>query len=189
MHKARTVFLAGATGLAGHSILRRLLLEPGVERILAGHTSYGGVFVEHPRVTYVRGDLRNTADCERIMAGADLAILAAAQSGGAQEAASQPWKQVTDNIVMDAVQLEVLHKVGVRRAVYVSSATVYPETHGYLKERDLDWNQPPAPAYRICQARCGEPLSFLACQNGIGDCCRAGGEYLRALCQIRPSAR
>lgn len=115
--------------------------------IYAGHISDGGIFLNDPRVTYVRGDLRRPNDCARMMVGADLAILAAAESGGAQEAATAPWRQVTDNIVMDAVQLEALHKAGVRRAVFVSSATVYPETGGYLREEDLDWNQPPAPAY------------------------------------------
>jgi len=143
----RRVFVAGATGLAGSSIVRRLLKEPGIARIRAGHHSGGGAFVEDPRVEYVQGDLRKSEDCERLVAGTDLAVLAASQSGGAQEAVSAPWRQVTDNIVMDAVLLEALHRAGVRRAVFVSSATVYPERDGFTREDDLDWNKPPAAAY------------------------------------------
>jgi nucleoside-diphosphate-sugar epimerase len=143
----KCVFVAGATGLAGSSIVRRLLREQGIAAIRASHNSTGGAFVADPRVHYVQGDLRNPADCDRAVAGADLAILAAAQSGGAQEAVSAPWRQVTDNIVMDAVLLDALHRAGVRRAVFISSATVYAERDGYIREDDLDWNAPPPSAY------------------------------------------
>jgi GDP-L-fucose synthase len=141
------VFVAGATGLAGSSIVRRLLTCEGVTSVRAGHTSGAGVFIEDPRVVYVKGDLRRPEDCDRLVEGVDLAILAAAQSGGAQEAANAPWRQVTDNLVMDAVLLDALHRAGVRRTVFISSATVYPELPGYIKESDLDWNMPPPAAY------------------------------------------
>jgi nucleoside-diphosphate-sugar epimerase len=143
---SRRVFVAGATGLAGSSIVARLLKLDDVT-ISAAHHSGGGVFLDDPRITYVRGDLRNQDDCKRMVAGADLAILAAAQSGGAQEAASAPWRQVTDNVVMDTLLLDALHSAGVPRAVFVSSATVYPEQSGFIKEDDLDWNVPPPDAY------------------------------------------
>ena len=144
---SRCVFVAGATGLAGSSIVRRLLTLDEVVTVRAGHMSDGGAFIADPRITYIRGDLRRAEDCDRMVAGAHLAILAAAQSGGAQEAVSAPWRQVTDNVVMDTVLLDALHRAGVRRTVFVSSATVYPELAGSIKESDLDWNIPPAPAY------------------------------------------
>lgn len=143
----RIVFVAGAGGLAGSSVVRRLLAAcPGV-RVRAAHRSRNGCFLDDVRVDYVRGDLRSLEDCRRLMEGCSLAVLTAANSGGAQQAVTEPWAQVTDNLVMDAQLLQALHLEGVPRAVYVSSATVYPEADGLLREDDLDWNQDPPSAY------------------------------------------
>lgn len=142
----RTVFVAGASGLAGSSVVRGLLAASPTVKVRAGRRGDGGTVIDDPRVEYVRGDLRNDGDCRRLVKGCDWAVLAAANTGGAAQAVSEPWQQVTDNIVMDAQLLQALHAEGVRRAVYVSSATVYPDGDAAIAEDDLDWNQDPAPA-------------------------------------------
>jgi GDP-L-fucose synthase len=73
--------------------------------------------------------------------------MAAASTGGAGAAAVAPHRQVTDNLVMDATMFEAMHCEGISRIVYLSSATVYQEFNGYIKEKDLDWNQDPHPSY------------------------------------------
>lgn len=142
----RTVFVAGASGLAGSSVVRRLLTASPTVRVRAGRRGDGGAVIHDPRVEYVRGDLRNDGDCRRLVKGCDWAVLTAANTGGAAQAVGEPWQQVTDNIVMDAQLLQALHAEGVRRAVYVSSATVYPNGEAAIAEDDLDWNQDPAAA-------------------------------------------
>jgi GDP-L-fucose synthase len=142
----RTVFVAGASGLAGSSVVRALLAANPTVRVRAGRRGDGGAVINDPRVEYVRGDLRNDGDCRRLVKGCDWAVLTAANTGGAAQAVSEPWQQVTDNIVMDAQVLQALHAEGVRRAVYVSSATVYPDGEAAIAEDALDWNRDPAPA-------------------------------------------
>ncbi len=103
--------------------------------------------MDDPCVEYVAADLTRPGDCTRVAAGCDCAVLAAAQTGGAKQARERPWEQVTDNLVMDARLLEALARAGVRRAVYVSTASAYPELEGAIREEQMDWNADPAPAY------------------------------------------
>ena len=58
-----------------------------------------------------------------------------------------PHGQVTDNLIIDALLLEAMHAEGIRRIIYLSSATVYQEFEGCIKEDELDWNQQPHEAY------------------------------------------
>jgi len=86
-------------------------------------------------------------DCRRMVRNCDCAIMAAAVTGGAQMAKSSPWKQVSDNVVMDVQLLHALWCERVSRVVYVSSATVYQDFGGSIREDELDMNQDPHSAY------------------------------------------
>jgi nucleoside-diphosphate-sugar epimerase len=143
----KTVFVAGATGLAGSAIVRSLLAASPTTMVRAAHRRTGGVFIKDDRVAYVKGDLRERADCARVVDGCDCAILAAAQTGGARAARNEPWAQVTDNVVMDSLLLEALHRKGIGRVVYVSSASVYQPFDGFITEDQLDLNQEPDQSY------------------------------------------
>lgn len=143
----KRVFLAGATGLAGSAAARALLAAAPDVRIVAPHRSREGAFIDDARMTYIEADLRDAGDCARATAGCDLAVMAAAVTGGAAASASAPWAQVTDNVVMDARLFQALHDNGVRRVAYVSTASVYQPMDGAIREQDLDWNQDPASAY------------------------------------------
>ncbi|HEY1720547.1 MAG TPA: NAD(P)-dependent oxidoreductase [Magnetospirillaceae bacterium] len=144
----KTILVAGANGLAGSSIVRALLGASPTVRLRATCRSDIGAFSRDPRVTYIRADLRSSAECATAVKGCDAAVLAAARSGGAQQAANAPWLQVTDNLVMDTLLLQALHDAGIRRAVYVSSGTIYPELSDPMREDQLDWNSEPPKAYQ-----------------------------------------
>ena len=143
----KTVFLAGATGLAGSAVVRRILADFPKTRVRASHLHTTGVFIKDDRVEYAQGDLRLSDDCRRLVDGCDCAVLAAANTGGARAARDEPGRQVTDNVVMDSLMLEALHAAHVERVVYVSSASIYQPFDGFIGEDDLDWNQDPHPAY------------------------------------------
>lgn len=143
----KTVFLAGATGLAGSAVLRRILADCPETRVRAPHLHTNGVFVDDKRIEYMQGDLMLPIDCSRLVEGCDCAVLAAANTGGALTARNNPAHQVTDNVVMDSFMLEALHAEKVPRVVYVSTASVYQPFDGFMGEDDLDWNQDPHPAY------------------------------------------
>jgi nucleoside-diphosphate-sugar epimerase len=143
----KRLFLAGGTGLAGSAVLRQVLVAASDVQVRIPHRGSAGAFIKDARVEYVSGDLTQAEDCVRLMAGCDCAVLAAARTGGARQARERPWEQVTDNIVLDARLLEALHRGGVRRAVYVSTASAYQDFPGAIGEDGLDWSADPAPAY------------------------------------------
>ena len=144
--KDKTIFVAGATGLAGTSIIEHLIAHYP-DAYIRGTYRTSSPFLRHDRISYIRTDLTNRDECRRAVRGSDIAIMAAASTGGAGAAVAEPHKQVTNNLVMDAFVLEALYSEGVSRIVYLSSATVYPEYEDYIKEQDLDLNQEPHESY------------------------------------------
>jgi len=144
--KNNTIFLAGATGLVGTAIINTLInAYPSVRIRAAYHHSVP--LLQNDRVEYVQGDLASMADCKRMATGCDCAIMAAARTSGAAVLTSRPWEQVTDNLLMNTVMLQAFFELGIRRAVFVSSASLYQEQQGLIKETDLDLNKEPHTAH------------------------------------------
>lgn len=142
----KRVFLAGATGLAGSAILRHILESHPRSRVRAVYRGTGPLLAD-ARVEYVRGDLRAEETCRELAKGCDCAIMAAASTSGANVLATRPWEQVNDNVVMNARMLEAFHFEGVKRVVFVGSASLYQEFDGWIREDELDWNRDPHPAH------------------------------------------
>lgn len=140
------ILVAGATGMTGRGLVTELLAR-FPKAVLRGTWHTLPPDVVDPRVEWLQADLTCPEQCRRAAQDCQLAVLAAARTGGAQAAVSRPHLQVTDNLVMDAYLLEACALQGVSRVVYISSATVYPDQSRPLAEADLDWNQDPPPAY------------------------------------------
>ena len=141
-----TIFLAGASGMTGTSILRRILDDHPQARIRAVvHQTEPDVQSE--RVEIVRGDLRNLDDCRRMTAGCDCAIMAAAYAGGAGYTTQSPFEHARENLVMNRQMLEAFHLEGVKRIVFIGSAVIYQSFSGSITEAELDFNQDPHMAY------------------------------------------
>lgn len=142
----KTVFLAGATGLAGSAIIGRLVGEYPKVRVRAVYHETRP-FIEHEQVEYVQGDLRSGQVCRELAAGCDCAVMGAANTGGAAILESQPWSQINDNVIMNVQMLEAFALGKLKRVVYISSASLYHESDAELKEDDLDLNKDPCDAH------------------------------------------
>ncbi len=143
----RLVFLAGATGVVGSSVIETILAGSPTLRIRAAYHQRQPLTPGNDRLEYVQGDLRSAEDCRRMVRGCDCAVLAAATTGGSAALSSRPWSQVNDNLLINAQLLEAMHQEKVRRVVYISSATTYQPFEGQIREDDLDLNQDPHPAH------------------------------------------
>lgn len=104
-------------------------------------------FLKHDRAEYVQGDLRDQNACRKMVAGCDSAVMAAAFSGGSKVALNEPWRAVSENLAMNVGMLEAFHREGVKRIVFIASATLYQEFEGAIREDMLDFNHDPHPAY------------------------------------------
>lgn len=142
----QTLFLAGATGMTGTSLLETLRAQSPTTRIRAA------VHQTEPEVTYddveyVQGDLRDLEDCRRMVAGCDCAIMAAAYAGGAVYTTNSPFEHMGENLLMNRQMLEAFHLEGVKRIVFIGSAVIYQAFEGSIKEEELDFNLDPHRAY------------------------------------------
>lgn len=143
----KRIFLAGATGMAGTGVLRCLLSTIPTCRIRAGCFQNPKPLPANDRVEWVAADLSEPADCLRAVSGCEAVIMTAARTGGAGMLTTEPWRQVNDNLIMNARLLEACVQAKVRRIILVGSATMYQECSDRIREEDLDLNQDPHVAY------------------------------------------
>ncbi|MBF0460630.1 MAG: NAD(P)-dependent oxidoreductase [Magnetococcales bacterium] len=177
----KTIFLAGATGLTGSSILEHVIAHCPTTRIRAAYR-HTQPHIRHERIEYVQGDLASLEACRRMVRGCDGAVMAAAFTGGAGLTQSAPWRHIKDNLEMNIQMLEAFHLEGVRRVVYIGSATLYQDFAGFIKEEELDLNVDPSRAYagfgwtvRFLERMCrfwhdqdGMEMVLLRCANIYG---------------------
>jgi nucleoside-diphosphate-sugar epimerase len=176
-----SIFIAGASGMVGRALIRH------IQSFHPSATCVAGFFSQQPinfgsGVKSVVGDCRKAEDCLRISAGCNMAVLAAASTGGILQSVSEPWLQVNDNLIMNALLLEALAKNGVKRIVMIGSATCYQPVSGAVTEEGLNWSQDPHPSYlgigwvsryleKLCQfwhEKAGLEIIFLRAANIYG---------------------
>lgn len=142
----KRILVAGATGLAGSAIMADLLRHAPAAQI-RGSWHRNAPFLLDQRIEYLQADLSSREECQRVVAGCDCAVLAAARTSGAGVSASERSQQVTANTLLNMTLLEALVQAGVKRVVMIGSASVYQDCCGYLREDQLDLNQDPPEAY------------------------------------------
>lgn len=105
------IVVLGAEGFLGSAFAREL----------AGHPEVDGLYW-----TRAHGDLTRRENMAAALFQQDYAILCAAKIGGIAEQRADPSMPVTENLVLGARFLEACAKAKVKRALLVSSSTVYP---------------------------------------------------------------
>jgi nucleoside-diphosphate-sugar epimerase len=142
----KTVFLAGAAGMTGSSILSCLLRQHPTTQAVACCRQTEPC-VRSGRVRTVYGDLRSLEECRRMVHGCDVGIMAAAYAGGAGFTTTSPFDHTRENLQMNWALLEAFYQEGVRRIVFIGSSAIYQAFDGSIKEDELDMNRDPHEAY------------------------------------------
>ena len=108
----KRVWVAGAGGMVGSALTRRLEAEPCVL-----------VAMPEPRL-----DLRRQAETEAYIANIrpDLIFVAAARVGGIKANADYPADFLYDNLAIASNVIEAARRAGVDRLVFLGSSCVYP---------------------------------------------------------------
>ena len=107
------VFVAGHRGLVGSALVRRLLQDGPRNLLLRTHAQL---------------DLCDAAATQALFAAErpELVFMAAAQVGGIQANASEPWRFIHDNLAMAANVIDAARCHGVRRLLFLGSSCIYP---------------------------------------------------------------
>jgi len=141
--KNKNILICGATGLVGTNTLLKLKDVPGVKVRAVYHSRKPQVISKN--IVYVKADLTDFNDCVRITKGIDYVIMVAAKI-----ARRDPGRlYLVPNILMSMYMLEAAYKAGVKKYVWLSSATAYPPVKRKLKESDMFSNDPHDAYYPI----------------------------------------
>lgn len=127
--------IAGATGLMGTHMLMRLSNVPGIKVRAVFHLRKPVFFADN--ISYVQADLRNCEDCKSLVAGMDYVFMFAGILSTAAVIAKNPVSPVTENIVMNSMILEAAYLGGVKKFLWLSSSTGYPQSDMSLKEEQM----------------------------------------------------
>lgn len=125
--KNKNILVTGGKGFLGSAVVVALI-RYGVPK--------KNIFVTDSKTD----DLRNLANCRRVVAGKDIVIHLAAKVGGIGLNDEKPGELFYDNILMGAQLMEEARKAGVKKFVSIGTVCAYPNiTPIPFKEENL-WN-------------------------------------------------
>jgi len=136
-----TYLIAGCSGLVGTQTLKRLINVDGVS-VKAVHYSRIPL-VSGKNIEHARADLRDLDACKRLVEDVDYVFMLAAQLSTAPVVAKNPVSHVTSNMVMNANILEASYFSNVKKFIWLSSSTGYPQSTDVLTEDHMFLGDPP----------------------------------------------
>ena len=139
LFKDRRILVAGATGLIGSHLARRLLAEGA--RVRATHWKRD-LRIRHAALEPMRVDLTRGEDCRRAVRDMEWVFLCAASTSGAHTMASTPMVHVTPNLLIDSQMLEAAYESGVAKFMWLSSTVAYPPSERPMKEEQMFEGEP-----------------------------------------------
>lgn len=123
MNKESKILILGATGFVGRNLAERLYKEGYTNLRNHGYNRKLEGFGES-----VQGDLRNEEFVNQIMEGVDVVFHCAASTSNAVDTIYAPLLHVTPNVIINALTLEKAYKNKVKKFIFLSSSTIYPES-------------------------------------------------------------
>ena len=162
MKKTDKVLVTGASGFIGSHLLR-LLYQKGYTNLRSTSFSRdlrndfdGTLEVEH-----IKGDLQNAEFCELISKDVDVVFHCAANTSNALDTKFNPLLHVTPNVEMNVNLMEQSWKNKVRKFLFISSNTTYPDMGNEFCTEDMNVHATPMlPVYKAVggMKRYGEML-------------------------------
>jgi nucleoside-diphosphate-sugar epimerase len=142
--RRRRVLVCGATGFIGRNVAEALARRDDLE---VHGTRFTSRPYQHAGISLTRCDLRQAAEVDRLLAGVDVVIQAAAVTSGARDIVSHPWIHVTDNAIMNSLLFRAAHEHRVAQVVFLSCSVMYPSRPEPVRETDFDASQAILPSY------------------------------------------
>ena len=140
----RKIIICGASGFIGRNIAEFFAKRDDFE---VHGTYFKSKPWNNPHVKMIRADLTHQDDVNRVVAGMDIVIQAAATTSGAKEILSKPYYHVTDNAVMNSYIFRSAYEHKVSQVLFFSCTVMYQPSDTPLKEIDFDANKELYPSY------------------------------------------
>jgi GDP-L-fucose synthase len=132
-YKNKKILVTGASGFIGTNLIKELLyLGADVTGIL--HKNSPQIDFDCLSIKYLWGDLTDKEFCKKICKNQDFVFMCAADSHGALYIEKNPLELVTSNVVMNSLMLEASYDNNVKKFIFISSSTVYPDVDILMSE-------------------------------------------------------
>ena len=163
MKKSDKILITGASGFIGSRLLKSLY-ESGYTDLRATSNSRGlrNDFVGCEAIEHIKGDLQNADFCKEVSKSVDVIFHCAANTSNALDTKFNPLLHVTPNIEMNVNLMEQSWKNKVRKFMFISSNTTYPDMGDEPCREDMEVQTPDiVPVYkavgwmkRYCETLC-----------------------------------
>lgn len=144
MKKTDKILVTGASGFIGSHLLR-LLWEKGYKNLRS--TSYSRDlrydFDGCENIEHLKGDLQNAEFCKNVSKFVDVVFHCAANTSNALDTKENPLLHVTPNVEMNVNLMEQSWRNGVKKFLFISSNTVYPDMKDQFCTEDINVHASP----------------------------------------------
>ena len=142
----KQVVITGGSGMAGSAVARAISLLKDVKVRLVSRNQYK--YISYDKDFEIKlFDLLNPISEDNPFKGAEIAILCAAETSGAGFSDSIQFDQFLINSKIDINSLKLAAEAGVKKIIYVGTASSYQEHDGYITENMMDWEEGPSLAH------------------------------------------
>jgi GDP-L-fucose synthase len=139
LFKDKRILVAGATGLIGSHLTRRLLAEGA--KVRATHLRRD-VAIKHASLETMRVDLTRGENCRKAVRDMEWVFLCAASTSGAATIQATPMVHVTPNVLINSQMLEACYEAGVAKFQWLSSTVAYPPSERPMREEQMFEGEP-----------------------------------------------
>ena len=142
--KEKNILVTGGAGFIGINFIRKLLqLEAKVRATI----HINSPVINDERIEYIQCNLLNKNECRKIVKGIDYIFLCAAKTSGAGGLNNSPLSFLSPNLILNMQMLESAYEEGVKKVLFISSTTAYPDVGDKpLKEEEF-FDQDPYDKY------------------------------------------
>lgn len=120
----KKILVTGAAGIAGQSMVRRLLKKGSFVNAVVGKKRK--LEINHPRLRIESLDLLNYQNCVKVASGQDIVINFAAVINGANGQKTNQLQLVRDNVTLGVNIITAAVECCVKMFGFVGSSTMYP---------------------------------------------------------------
>jgi dTDP-glucose 4,6-dehydratase len=146
----KRILVTGGAGFISSNMIRYLLQETDHEVVTMDALTYAGNLanladvLEHDRLRFIHGDIRDLADVTSALEGVDVIVNAAAESHVSKSIEQGGGEFVTTNVVGTQVLLDAIRERPVERFILISSSEVYgtAESDPMTEEHPLNPRSP-----------------------------------------------
>jgi len=131
------ILICGATGFLGRNMLDSFIDNHNYEIRAVWHKK-PSLIESYPGVEWIRADLTNTKDVQRVVKGVDIILQYAAVTTGVKDVVNRPHIHVTDNAVMNSLLLREAFEQKIKHFVFPSCTVMYQSSEQPVKETDFD---------------------------------------------------